>query len=212
MTKVKRKADMPVAMIPLLFGVQQLIEGVIWLSFAHHASSLNTTMTYGYSLFAFVLWPIFIPFAIRLWEPQPRRQKTLYFFQAAGLAVGGYLLYSHTASPITSAIVKNNIVYNNSHFFGVGVIGFYFVSTVGSCLFSSDRTLKLFGVLAFMAALVAYWVHASAFVSIWCFFAAILSVMIYVVITRKRVEIADYSRSLLPNRRALAAIRPAGDR
>ncbi len=210
MKSVTRKADMPVAVIPLLFGVQQLIEGVIWLSLGHHASSLNSTMTYGYSLFAFVLWPIFIPFAIRLWEPQPRRQKMLYFFQAAGLAVGGYLLYSHTATPVTAAIVKNNIVYNNSHFFGAWVIGFYFVATIGSCLFSSDRTLKLFGVLAFTAALVAYWVHATAFVSIWCFFAAILSVMIYIVITRKRVPIGDHLRPLLPNRRALAAIRLVG--
>ncbi len=50
------------------------------------------------------------------------------------------------------------------------------------------------------------WVHATAFVYIWCRLAATLSVMVYLVITRKRVEIADYSRSLLPNRRGLAAI------
>jgi hypothetical protein len=46
------KAEMPFAMIPLLFGVQQLIEGMLWLSFEYEAHLLNVVMTY---LFVFFL-------------------------------------------------------------------------------------------------------------------------------------------------------------
>ena len=44
-----------------LFGIQQLIEGVIWLTFKSEAPVLRQTMTYVYSGFSHVLWPIFCP-------------------------------------------------------------------------------------------------------------------------------------------------------
>ncbi|MEK7121399.1 MAG: DUF6629 family protein, partial [Patescibacteria group bacterium] len=62
--KAKRKAQIPFAMIPLLFGIQQIAEGFIWLSFRFNTLWLNTTMTYVYSLFSHVLWPVFIPFTV----------------------------------------------------------------------------------------------------------------------------------------------------
>ena len=39
--KAKRKAEIPFAMIPLFFGVQQIIEGMLWLSFRFEAPLLN---------------------------------------------------------------------------------------------------------------------------------------------------------------------------
>lgn len=43
--------------------------------------------------------------------------------------------------------------------------------------------MKLFGVLALIAFGVSYLVHVRALVSIWCFFAALLSVLIYMHLT-----------------------------
>jgi hypothetical protein len=39
--KTENKKEIPFAAIPLLFGIQQLIEGVIWLTLRHHAPELN---------------------------------------------------------------------------------------------------------------------------------------------------------------------------
>ena len=39
--------------------------------------------------------------------------------------------------------------------------------------------IALFGVLALLLFMVAYWFCTVAFFSVWCFFAAILSVVIY---------------------------------
>lgn len=44
---------------------------------------------------------------------------------------------------------------------------------------SSHRAIRAFGVLAFVLAAVAYLVKAQAFVSVWCLFAAILSLVLY---------------------------------
>ena len=62
MIKAQRKAEIPFAMIPLLFGIQQITEGMIWLTFRFDAPLLKMTMTFAYSLFSHVLWPIIMPF------------------------------------------------------------------------------------------------------------------------------------------------------
>jgi len=57
---------------------------------------------------------------------------------------------------------------------------FYLAATCVSCFFSSHKFVNLFGVLALVSFIAAYVVHVRALVSIWCFFAAILSLLIYV--------------------------------
>lgn len=187
----RRRVDRPFAAIPVLFGVQQLIEGVIWLSFRNDLGPLNFIMTYVYSLFAFVLWPIFVPFAMASMEPQKWRKQLLYAVQAVGVTVGAYLLYWHTRSPVVSQIVDRSVVYDNSHFYEIWVLGLYFASTIGSCLLSSRRVANLFGVLAFVSAVAAYWVFSASFVSVWCFFAAILSAMIYFSVRRAAADLVE---------------------
>ena len=50
---------LPFAAIPLLFAIQQLIEGVIWLTFRVDAPLLNSVLTHVYSFFSHVLWPVY---------------------------------------------------------------------------------------------------------------------------------------------------------
>ena len=57
---------------------------------------------------------------------------------------------------------------------------FYLAATCVSCFFSSHTFVRLFGALALASFVAAYLVHVRALVSIWCFFAAILSLLIYV--------------------------------
>lgn len=167
-------------MIPLLFGVQQLTEGVIWLTFSHDAPVLKQTMTHVYSGFSHVLWPMYVPFAMGILEAVPWRKKTLFAFEAAGIAVGMYLLYFLVTTPVVAEVIGNHIVYDSPHFYIVPVMVFYLAATCISCFFSSHKFVNLFGVLALVSFIAAYLVHVRALVSIWCFFAAILSLLIYV--------------------------------
>ncbi|MHB0926015.1 MAG: DUF6629 family protein [Gallionellaceae bacterium] len=176
--KAEQKAEIPLAMIPLLFGIQQIIEGMLWLSFRLEAPLLNVTMTYAFTLFSHVLWPMFVPFSIGLVETVAWRKKVISAFQLTGVAVGLYLLYWIVKFPVTSE-VDEHIVYVSPHFIKVPMMMLYLAATCVSCFFSSHKLINLFGVLALLLFMVAYWVHSVAFFSIWCFFAAILSVVIY---------------------------------
>ena len=116
LTKVKRKEEIPLALIPLLFGIQQISEGLIWLSFQFHAPFLNTIMTYVFSVFSHVVWPILVPLAIGLLETVPLRKRILYGLQAVGIAVGLYLLYFLIRFPVTSEILNRSISYESHTF------------------------------------------------------------------------------------------------
>ena len=175
----RRKAEIPFASIPLLFGLQQIVEGLLWLSFRFDAPQLNVAMTYLFSMFSHVLWPMFVPFSIGLLETVPWRRNVIWGFQAVGLFVGLYLLYLLIDLPVT-AVAAGNIVYVSPHFYKLPVMGLYLAATCVGCFFSSDGTIRLFGALALAFFGVAYAFFSVALFSVWCFFAAILSSIIYV--------------------------------
>lgn len=171
--------ERPFAAIPLLFAVQQLIEGVIWLTFSYGAPRLNVVMTHAYSFFSHVLWPIYVPVAVLLLEPPGRRRQGLLAFVAAGLAVGLYLLFMLVAFPVVSRPTGQHIEYVSPHFFAAVAMTLYLLSTAVSLLLSTQRTVKLFGALSLLSFGAAYYFYAIWFISVWCFFAALLSVVVY---------------------------------
>lgn len=176
--KAQRRNEVPFALIPLLFGIQQIIEGMLWLSFRFEAPLLNSSATYAFSVFSHVLWPIFMPYAIGSVETVAWRKKLISVFQIIGIAVGVYLLYFIARFPVTSEI-HENIVYVSLHFYNIPVMLLYIAATCASSFFSSHRIINLFGVLALLLFVVAYWFYTAALLSVWCFFAAILSLIIY---------------------------------
>lgn len=177
--KSRGKVELPLALVPLLFGVQQLTEGVLWLSLRHDLPQLRTWATYTFSMFSHVLWPIFVPFAILLVETSRRRKKALGVFQVLGLGVGLYLFYFIVRFPVTAHVHNQSIFYRSPHFYIGAVLVIYLLATCVSGLFSSHRCINVFGVLAFVLAIVAYQISAATFVSVWCFYAAVLSLLIY---------------------------------
>jgi hypothetical protein len=176
--KAERKAQIPFAMIPFLFGVQQIVEGMLWLTFRFDDQLLNVTMTYLFVLFSHILWPIFLPFSIGLMETVAWRKKVISAFQITGIAVGLYLLYFIVRYPVTSE-VHGHMVYVLPHVKEQPVLEFYLAATCVAPLFSSHRIINIFGVLALLLFMVAYWFYTVAFFSVWCFFAAILSGVVY---------------------------------
>ena len=178
-----RRRELPLAAIPLLFAIQQLTEGVIWLTFRHEAPLLNWVMTHLYSFFSHVLWPIYVPVAVLLIEPLRWRRTVLLGFVAAGLTVGVYLLQILLTFPVVSRPTGQHMEYVSPHFFAATVMTLYLLAATVSPMFSSHRQVKLFGVLALMSFAAAYGFYATWFISVWCFFAALLSAVIYLHFT-----------------------------
>lgn len=177
--QAKARNEIPFAMIPLLFGIQQLTEGVIWLSFSHDIPQLKQAMTYLYSLFSHVVWPIYVPFAIGIMESVRWRMKVLNAILVIGFTVSLFLLYWITVGPLYAEVVSNHIVYMSPHFYSIPAMILYFTATCVSGFFSSHGFVKFLGVLLIVTLIAAQIAHSIALVSIWCFFAAILSLLVY---------------------------------
>lgn len=177
--KAKTKKELPLAIIPLLFAIQQFMEGTVWLN---PSSSLTGKIAmYSFMFFAFVIWPSYMPLAARLIEPDKNRKKILAIILTAGIFVSLYLLYSLIAHPIAYEVLNNHIRYftldkttQEPYYLAI-----YGIVTVGSCLISSHKWINIYGIgllLSFLASLHFYF---SNYGSVWCFFAAALSLVIY---------------------------------
>ena len=184
----RRPCEWPFAAIPVLFAIQQLIEGVIWLTFSADTPLLNTVMTHAYSFFSHVLWPVYLPVAVLMIEPPGGRRRTLTALVLAGSAVGIYLLYVLVAFPVVSRPTGQHVEYDSPHFFAAEVMTLYLVSTTVSPLLSTLRGVKVFGALALLSFGAAYYFYATWFISVWCFFAALLSTVIYIHFARRPTE------------------------
>ena len=175
--------ELPLAAIPLLFAIQQLIEGVVWLTFSYEAPLLNAAMTHTYSFFSHVLWPVYVPVAVLLIEPTGWRRSTLWGCVAAGAAVAVYFVYMLVAFPVVSRATGQHIEYVSPHFFAAVVMSVYLLSTAISPMVSTHRWVRVFGVLAFASFAAAYYFYARWFISVWCLYAAILSLVLYAHLT-----------------------------
>ena len=175
----RRPRELAFAAISMLFAIQQLSEGVIWLTFRYEAPLLNTVMTHVYSFFSHVLWPVYVPVAVLLIESPGWRRQALLVFVAAGVAVGAYLLYFLVTLPIVSRPVGQHIEYVSPHFFAAAAITLYLMSTTLSQFLSTHRSVKVFGGLALVSFAAAYYFYATWFISVWCFFAALMSAVVY---------------------------------
>lgn len=186
------------AAIPLLFAIQQLSEGVVWLSFRYEAPQLNTVMTHVYSFFSHVLWPAYVPLAVLLIEAPGRRRPVLLAFVATGIAVGAYLLYILVAFPVVSRPIRQHIEYVSPHFFAAVVMTLYLLSTTVSPILSTHRYVLIFGILTLLSFGAAYFFYATWFISVWCFFAALLSAVVYLHFVLRGAECMDHARNAQP--------------
>lgn len=192
-SRVRRRAELPFALIPGLFGVQQMIEGALWLTLPDNAPLANTVLTYFYSFFSHVLWPIYVPIAVLLLEPEAWRRRVLTVIAVAGAAVGIYLLYFLVTEPIVAKVVGRHISYQSPHFYIVAVMVLYVLATCVSSFVSSCKTIRWFGAAVFVALLTAAAFYRFWFISVWCFFAAVLSIIVLVHFSHEphRVPNAD---------------------
>ena len=178
--------ELPLAAIPILFAIQQLIEGVVWLTFRYEAPLLNVAMTHAYSFFSHILWPVYVPVAVLLIEPPGWRRTMLWGLSAAGAAVATYLMYMLVAFPVVSRATGQHIEYISPHFFAATVMGVYLLSTAISPIVSTHRWVKIFGVLALASFAAAYYFYARWFISVWCLFAAVLSLVLCAHLSRRQ--------------------------
>lgn len=178
----KERCELPFASIPLLFAIQQLSEGFLWYSIENGLPELKSAMTYLFTLFSHILWPVFVPFAVARLESgdpcQPWRTNALWGFRVVGLVVSMFLLKLVATQPLT-AVVDEHIVYVTPFFYDWPMMVLYIAATCIVCFFSTHALVRLFGLMVLLFFFVTWWFYAQALFSVWCFCAAVLSLVVF---------------------------------
>lgn len=186
--RVRHPRERPLAWIPILFAVQQLIEGFIWLLVTHQSNAIPLSWLLGLFLFfAWVVWPIWVPWASLKVETNERKRGLFKGLLCLGvfLAVVS-LVQLFFAHPVVTG-VHNHLVYKLTQmphwpFFQLALQVMYVLVTLVPLLMSSVRGLIGLGATNFFALLISFLFFEEALPSIWCFFAALLSLQILLII------------------------------
>jgi hypothetical protein len=168
------------AAFPLLFALQQVVEGLLWLDLARpEPGALRGVLIHAFQGYAEVFWPTFAPLAALLIEPERRRKIAIAFCLAIGVALSIYLLSVMIAHPYAASAGAGHIVYRNGFPYPAGIEVLYVVATTLSLLISSHRRVQLMALVILIGFGVAYVSFHHAYISVWCFFAAVASVLVY---------------------------------
>lgn len=174
--RVESRSEIPFALIPLIFGIQQIIEGIVWISLGNPV--VNIVAAYAFFFISHIFWPIWMPIAALLIEPDRTRkifQKAIF---ALGLAVGVYFLYFMMNQPIQATIINQSISYTDAYQAHVLLTTTYVIATCLPCIISSHRYVAILGVATTVAMFASQYFYQVTFASVWCFFAAALSAIV----------------------------------
>lgn len=180
LTQVETKKEVPFSLLPLFFCLQQALEGLLWLTLPLSPEHPQvTTYTQIFLYIALVFWPIYAPFCVFLMEEKSFRRKLIGGCWVMGLATGLYFSWSLSFWPRTASIFNDHIVYSSDPFLPKILLFLYPVATCVSFVLSSHSVVRLLGFVIYSGSLLSYFVYWNSFTSVWCFFAASASVLVF---------------------------------
>lgn len=175
---VTHRSQAALAAIPLLLGVHQLIETLVWWDLEGRVSACaGDTATWLYLLIALTLMPIAVPLAF-LTLRMGRSVAADWAFLAIGGGVGLVLFAQLGLEAPGRYIDGHHIAYRAGIAYDWITLPLYVVATCGPALLARSRRLQAFGLLNLVAVGVIAWISQTAVVSIWCVWAAFTSVLI----------------------------------
>jgi hypothetical protein len=197
--KTRTKKMIPLAISPFFFALQQSCEGIVWLTLSagDTTSMLHKMGMYGFLFFAAFWWPIWIPLALYISEKVHSRKKLLLATTSIGLCSGILLFISWVFYTTGAIIINHHIDYPVSNYpFGITntfiaqsiswtIAMAYCIATITPFFISSLPYAWLLGITISLGLITSYLFYLMAFPSVWCFFAAISSVLTYFVIKAK---------------------------
>lgn len=170
--RARRVRDLPLAALPLLLGAHQIIESVVW-----RTGGGTGPATMAWAVIALPVLALWVPLGVFCAAP-PGGRRLLAVPLAAGAATSATLVHSLASRPVTAQIRGHTLGYVlDLPLPGLLVAG-YLLATVGALILSGDRLLGWLGVLVAGGASVCAALWRLEFISTWCAFAAVCSVVL----------------------------------
>jgi hypothetical protein len=188
---VREPRAIPFASLPLLFALHQFTEGFVWLGLEGRIGPTATDhVVFLFLLYAKGILPLLIPFSVALMEPAGWRRGALSGLTLLGAALCAWIVYSVIAYPSSAGIEHHSIAYANAGTGSFAVAAGYVLTTCGALLLSSHRVVRWFGLLNLAGLTIVLLVKGYAFASVWCFYAALLSVILYWQFSSRAISVA----------------------
>lgn len=182
--KAHSPGQLPFALVPLIFSVQQFTEGFVWLSESNaDFSAFQQPCTYIFLFIAQVLWPVWVPFSVMKLEPREQRKKMHTMLAAAGALVSLYLAYCLVNYPVESGAAGYHISYKQDYPASLSRYSsvLYIAATVLPPFFSSIKRMRWLGTAILISYIITAIFYEDYVVSVWCFFASVISITILAV-------------------------------
>lgn len=182
---VKKPAHYALTSIPIVFGVQQFVEGLLWISLTNpRYSEYQTMATYLFLTIAQVIWPLLLPVAFILFEKEIKRKNLMKLCLGTGVITALYFGYCLFTFNVESSIQNRHIFYALDYPAQLIPIAafFYVVSTVTAPLLSGNRKIQLMGVFILLFYILSRLVFQPNLISVWCFFGTLVGILVYFVI------------------------------
>ncbi|MBT2507812.1 hypothetical protein J7I98_18375 [Streptomyces sp. ISL-98] len=167
-----RARDLPLAALPLLLGAHQIIESVVWRS-----DGGTGPATVVWAVIALPLLALWVPLGV-LCAASAHARRRLAVPVAAGAATAVALAYCLATRPVTAEIRGHTLGYVLDLPHPEMLVAGYLVATAGALLLADDRRLRLLGVLVTVGAAICAALWRLEFISTWCAFAAVCSVVL----------------------------------
>ena len=185
MKQVRTPSQIAFASIPFLFTIQQFSEGLTWLTNAGKLP-LEWQLPLGIFFLAFaqVVWPTWVPLSFWLLEKDKSRKKILLLLVAVAAVLSFYLAYCLASYPVHVMITGHHVGYKldypsaGNNFTRV----IYFIVIVFPPFISGAKKTGWLGIALLLSFLLSAFFFSEYLISVWCFFAAAISVMVLVVL------------------------------
>jgi hypothetical protein len=174
--KVAKKEEKILAIFPIVFSLQQFLEGIQWLYLKQ--GNICQASGYGFLLFAYAFWPFYVPLAIYIFDKG--RRKFLIYPLIVGTIVSGFFITLFFTNTLTITQSWRSISYDLHAPIKAYVIVAYLLAVFVPLFTSSNKFLRWFGFINMVLASMAAYLHVATFASVWCFFAAISSIVFFV--------------------------------
>ena len=191
--KVRHPSQIMFAFIPLIFAVQQIAEGILWLTLPNPAYvTAQVSFTYIFLFFAQVVWPLWVPLAILLLEKENLRKRVQTVLVAAGALVGVYLAWCLVRFPVQANIIGYHVDYtlNFPPALRIYCIVLYALASIIPPFFSPIKRMWMLGVAIAVSYIISVIFYERYVLSVWCFFASVISISVYVIMREIKKDYA----------------------
>jgi hypothetical protein len=180
------RRDLPIAALPAIFALHQGVEGFVWLgSNGDIGPAAFQWSIFIYLLIAQVILPALVPIGIWMVEDHPVRRRFQVIPIVCGLIVAAWLGNMLVVSDLHAHARNGAMVYETNAHIGKLVIAAYLVATCGAVLLCSERYLVWYGFANVIGLAVASTLRYEAVLSIWCFYAALVSGLVLLHLRRR---------------------------